>query len=69
MEASLFGLVDVHADPEPGEFQQMTAEETQRAFVHHAMHWAFQLGVGAALFAVNTDLEGDPDDGDEEPLE
>lgn len=55
MESSLFGIINVQEDPEPGEFKQMTPEEAQRAFVHHAMHWAFQLGVGATLHAVGQD--------------
>lgn len=55
LEATLFGItpqeheIAIVSDPP-------TTEEEQRMFVHHAMHWAFQLGVGAALKAVGHDL-------------
>ena len=57
MEAMLFGLpmTKGHVESAP-EFE--SPEAAQTAFVHHAMHWAFQLGVGAALHAVNMDRKG-----------
>jgi len=61
MEKSLFGLVAVSETPEPEDFKQLTPEQAQRAFTHHAMHWAFQLGVGAALKAVGVDQKSSTD--------
>jgi phosphosulfolactate phosphohydrolase-like enzyme len=52
VEKSLFGL-------RTEDVVEMTPEDAEKAFVHHAMHWAFQLGVGATLFAVNQDLTED----------
>jgi hypothetical protein len=57
MEKSLFGLTTEAV-------VDMTPEDAEKAFVHHAMHWAFQLGVGAALMAVGQDLYGKPLDDD-----
>jgi hypothetical protein len=51
MEMSLFGV--------NMESEDHTVVPTEEAFVHHAMHWAFQLGVGAALSAVGKDMSSD----------
>lgn len=66
MESVLFGLPMIEGHSQIAMYD--TPEEGQRAFVHHAMHWAFQLGVGAALHAVGKDLSGSESPG-EDPLD